>query len=289
MTKPALAPAASSDHHLKYDVSTHFGFGENWADYAQHITEEKIRLAEQDLLRLLPHDKIEGKTFLDIGCGSGLHALAALRSGCKSLSAVDFDPNSVQTTRTVLKKFWQAENYSVQQANILDPQSLTGFPEKSFDVVYSWGVLHHTGDMWQAISNAAKFVKDEGVFVLAIYKETPLCPFWKKEKSFYTKAPKAIKKICDLFYAASYILGLLVTHRNPFTYIREYEQMRGMRFMTDVRDWLGGYPYESASPDQIKTYLENLGFQQEYAFNTRTTSAGGLFGTGCAEYVFVKR
>lgn len=269
-----------------YDIATHFGFGENWADYAQHITDEKINQAQRDLQRLLP-EGVQGKTFLDIGCGSGLHSLAALKSGAALVSAVDFDPNSVKTTKAVLQQYWRGENVRVDWANILDLDTLDFLPEKYFDVVYSWGVLHHTGDMKVAIENAANFVKPKGVFVLAIYKKTPLCPFWKKEKYFYTHAPRFVRAICNYVYAGLYSLGLVATGRNPLSYIRQYPQNRGMRFMTDVRDWLGGYPYESASPEEIEDMMKNLGFTLQRSYNTGSAAARGLFGTGCAEYVFI--
>lgn len=270
-----------------YDVSTHFGFGENWADYALHITDEKINQAQRDLQRLLP-DGVQGKTFLDIGCGSGLHALAALKSGAALVSAIDFDPNSVKTTDAVLKQYWGGENTRVDWGNILDLDTLDFLPEKYFDIVYSWGVLHHTGDMKSAIKNATGFVKPKGTFVLAIYKKTPLCTFWKKEKFFYTHAPGFVRGICNYIYAGLYCLGLISTGRNPVSYIRQYPQNRGMRFMTDIKDWLGGYPYESASPQEIEGLMNNLGFTLRCSYNTTPAAARGLFGSGCAEYVFAK-
>lgn len=272
----------------RFDVNTHFGFGDNWADYARHLDQTRIAQAVADLTRLLPPDQIKGKTFLDIGCGSGLHSLAALKMGASSVTAVDFDPNSVATTRAVLEKYTDApESFSVQQVNILAPgESSTPLQKKSYDVVYSWGVLHHTGDQWTAIANAASMVKSGGTFIIAIYKKTPLCGFWRIEKKIYTALPVWLRPVIDYPFALLLLLRRAVGGENPVTYVRNYHQARGMRFMNDIKDWLGGYPYESASAEEIKIFVENLGFTQEESFNTTPSKFGAVFGSTCAEYRF---
>lgn len=83
-------------------AESHFAFGRNWAEYAGKITEAEVREAEAGLLRLMGGERLEGKRFLDIGSGSGLHSLAALRLGAREVLAVDIDADSVATTRAVL-------------------------------------------------------------------------------------------------------------------------------------------------------------------------------------------
>lgn len=271
----------------QFDVSTHFGFGENWADYAQHIDESKIAMAEEGLWKLLPSNMLEGKTFLDIGCGSGLHTLSALRSGIKGAACIDIDPHSVATTNAVLQRYWKGNNYVAFDYNILAPQPDRRLPPEGFDIVYSWGVLHHTGDMWKAISNAAQYVAPGGKFVIALYKKSPLCPFWRAEKKLYTNVP-ALRWPLNIAYMALYCATRIALGQNPVRYIRDYEEERGMRFINDVKDWLGGYPYESASADEVKKRIEAMGFTLDRAYNTEAPKAGGILGSGCAEYVFTR-
>src|SRR5262245_49739774 len=126
---------------------SHFEFGKNWESYSNLISDEQVAEAVAGLRRLAGGD-LSGKRFLDIGCGSGLHALAALRLGASEVVAIDIDGNSVATTRKVLQRYadgksWQAFEKSVFEADV----GQLG----TFDVVYSWGVLHHTGDMYRAL------------------------------------------------------------------------------------------------------------------------------------------
>lgn len=256
----------------------HFEFGANWLDYLQHVDEAAIREAEKGLLKLIPQDELRGARFLDIGCGSGLHALAAVRLGSGGVVAIDIDPDSVLAARTTLAG---RDNASVRELSIFDAS-----PDELglFDVVYSWGVLHHTGAMWDAVARAAALVRPGGLLALALYQKTPCCGMWRAEKRFYTAAPEPIRAIVRAFYKSICFFRLLLSGRNPFRVIREYKSSRGMNFHIDVRDWLGGYPYESASPAEIHRQLAALNFEafREYPL----PRAIGLLGTGCAEFVF---
>jgi len=278
-----LSEAAKKDE--RFDLSTHYGFGENWADYAEHIEEGEIEKARDGLRALLPGDCLPGRTFLDIGCGSGVHSLAALNLGAAHVTAIDFDPQSVATASKILERFYPAGPHDARVCNILQPDALAG---KTFDTVYSWGVLHHTGDMWTAVANAASLVAPGGLLVLALYKKTPLCPAWRFEKRFYTSAPPVIRKGMDVLYGVLWLAAQGMKGRNPVAYVREYRTRRGMRFLNDVRDWLGGYPYQSAAPEEVEGFMTPKGFQKIAAFHTDPPALFGLGGSGCAEYVFRK-
>ncbi|MEM6782013.1 MAG: class I SAM-dependent methyltransferase, partial [Pseudomonadota bacterium] len=242
----------------------------------------------EGLLNLISKEELKGKTFLDIGSGSGLHSLAALRNGIAEAVCVDFDPNSVSTTQSVLDAHSPQKNYTVFRQNILEAPDNPKLKDQTFDIVYSWGVLHHTGAMWDAIDNASKFAKPGGIFAIALYKKTPMCGFWKAEKRLYSSLPKWARFPFDYAYAAAFCLAKLVLRQNPIKYIRDYHEQRGMRFMTDVRDWLGGYPYESATPEETKDFMKARGFEFISGINTDPQKGAGLFGSGCAEYVFQK-
>jgi 2-polyprenyl-6-hydroxyphenyl methylase/3-demethylubiquinone-9 3-methyltransferase len=273
----------TKSHSLLSDVSTHFGFGENWRSYAATIDETRIHSAVENMQRLLSSASLKGLSFLDIGCGSGIHALAALRLGAAPLIALDIDPTSVDTCRQVLSKWHPSENWKCQVASVFE---LSDTSWGAFDIVYSWGVLHHTGDMWTAIRNAAALVKPGGSFAFALYKRTPLCRFWRLEKRIYLMLPRALQFLLLCLYSAADLSRLTLRGRNPVRWVNEYHHNRGMTFWHDAHDWLGGYPYESASPPEVNAFMHALGFVPVNAFGTQTSL--GLTGSGCAEYLFVR-
>ena len=260
-------------------AESHFEFGKNWSDYSRLIDDRAIEEAERGVLNLLTRDEIAGASFLDIGSGSGLHSLAASRLGAKEITAVDIDPDSVETTRQVLAA--HHVDATVVRKSVFDMEDIG-----SFDIVYSWGVLHHTGDMWAAVRAAAEHVKPGGLFVIALYQKTPLCGAWMIEKRIYTAAPRVLRQILKSVYHVGLMARLALVGRNPARYIREYRSARGMSYWHDVHDWLGGYPYESSSPGETSDFVCGLGFEP---VRTRPLPSGiGVFGTGCAEYVFRK-
>src|SRR5436305_8478153 len=168
---------------------SHFEFGENWKNYSKTIDQTRIDSAIEGVKKLFP-DGLAGQTFLDIGCGSGLHSLAALSLGAAPVTAIDIDENSTATTQELLARYAPGQQWTVKVASVFDaaPDSLG-----RFDVVYSWGVLHHTGDMWRAIECATRFVNPGGQFAIAIYSATTWDPMWKVEKKLYSRASRPIQ------------------------------------------------------------------------------------------------
>jgi 2-polyprenyl-3-methyl-5-hydroxy-6-metoxy-1,4-benzoquinol methylase len=262
--------------------SSHFEFGENWKDYSRSIDKERIDHAVAGIQKLFP-DGINGKTFLDIGSGSGLHSLAALMLGAKSVTSIDIDENSIEATRALLTSHAPGKPWTAEVVSIFDAPSDM---KNKFDIVYSWGVLHHTGDMWLAIEKASELVKDGGQFCIAIYASTRSERFWTNEKAFYRKAPKFLQWIVRQFYMAAYLAAKLLVRQNPISYVRNYKANRGMNFSHDAHDWLGGYPYEAARAEELHQRISALGFSELRSFRLPYTT--GVFGAGCHEFVLRK-
>lgn len=266
------------------DAASHFEFGKNWRSYARQISETEIDDAIQGMRRLLKVTDLRGASVLDIGCGSGLHALAAQRLGAARILAVDIDEECVSTTRDLLARHSPGHRVEIRRASILEMQPS---PE-GFDVVYSWGVLHHTGRMVEGLQRAARDVRPGGSLAFALYRRTMLCPFWRVEKRWYRDASPPARERARKVYSTAFRAGLFLAGRNFREYLASYPRNnRGMDFYHDVHDWLGGYPYESISPRRVDRLMSELGFRQVWANVRRDViSLSGILGAGCDEYLY---
>ena len=262
-------------------VETHFKFGENWRSFVDTLSERSIEEAERGLTRLFPKGELQGRRLLDIGCGSGLHMLAAQRLGAAEIVGIDLDSVSVSTAQTLLSTHVSGRTWSVNVRSVFD---LDPNKDGVYDVVYSWGVLHHTGDMWIAIRKAAEMVAPGGYLALALYRHTPLCGFWRVEKKIYATSPRLVQAAMRALYKTIYLCGLIATGRSPADYIRNYVSARGMDWSHDIHDWLGGYPYESVQPPQLIAFLHDLRFSIERVFE-HPAALMGILGSHCDEFV----
>jgi 2-polyprenyl-3-methyl-5-hydroxy-6-metoxy-1,4-benzoquinol methylase len=259
-----------------------FSFGENWLAFLEHLDEQRIAEAEGSLQALCTLERLDGKRFLDIGSGSGLSSLAARRLGAV-VHSFDYDPQSVAGTQKLKDRFFPNDTFwTVEQGSILDPSYVDTI--RTYDIVYSWGVLHHTGAMKEAIANAASRVKDGGLLVFALYRKTRLCRLWAIEKRWYINATPAAQKFARAVFTSALHLAFLVTRRDFQAYVENYKGSRGMSFVHDVHDWMGGYPYESITSAEV-TVLMNQHRFEHIRSNVRPYETG-VFGSGCDEYVY---
>jgi len=259
-----------------------FEFGKNWRHFISGLNEERITEAEKSLQEMLGIDDLVGRSFLDIGSGSGLFSLAACRLGARRVHSFDFDVESVACTSDLKRTFFpNDEEWTIEQGSVLDLIYLRSLGE--FDVVYAWGVLHHTGAMWLALENVQIPLVTNGQLFISIYNKQPyFSTFWSCVKRVYNWMPKIGKVAMNwggyLFFAGSLFLSDTFLGRNPLNRHRG-RGYRGMNLYRDVVDWLGGWPFEVASPNKIFRYYRDAGFVLE---GLRTV--GGK--SGCNQYVF---
>jgi 2-polyprenyl-6-hydroxyphenyl methylase/3-demethylubiquinone-9 3-methyltransferase len=266
---------------MKTMAESHYEFGRNWERFVSRcFTSERVSIAGAHMLEFLGVDCLEGQYFLDIGCGSGIHSLAALRAGARRIVSFDLDPVSVATTQRLRELAGSPESWTAFQGSVLDRQLISSLEPP--DIVYSWGVLHHTGAMWQAIANAAELLRPGALIYLALYSAdmhvNPPQEYWLAVKQRYNQAGALRRRAMEIWYVWRHIMN-----RNPVALpglirtILTYKLSRGMSFLTDAKDWLGGWPMEFAKDrDVLKYFMEERGCILE---NLRT-------GSGNTEFLF---
>jgi SAM-dependent methyltransferase len=258
-----------------------FRFGENWQAFLAGLTDVQIAASERDLSKLFPSNELAGARFLDIGCGSGLSMLAAIRLGARQVHGIDFDPASASAARGLLSKYAPKHQWVVEQKSVFD------FSDDTFDVIHSWGVLHHTGAMWRALDHVTTLVRPGRTLMLALYRRSPMCRFWQREKRIYSQSSPAVQAVIRTIYKTAFLCAKAASGRNPLAYVQNYHSDRGMSWHNNVHDWLGGYPYESVSPDELAAFFQRTGFVVQRAF-AKPAAVYGLFGSHCDEYVAVR-
>lgn len=263
-----------------------FEFGRNWQRFLKYLTEERIVEAEKSLCTMLEVKDLRGKSFLDVGCGSGLFSLAAMRLGAEKVHSFDFDPQSVACAQELKHRYFAgAHSWTIQPGSVLDLGFLSSLGQ--FDVVYSWGVLHHTGNMWQALENVIPPVASQGKLFVALYNDQDiLSTAWKAIKKLYNRwvvwRCLLIPAFTSCFAILFFTKDVLFLRRNPLSRYREYKRSRGMAYTTDLLDWLGGYPFEVAKPDDVFDFFQTKRFEL-----VKLKTVG--IGQGNNEFVFINR
>jgi 2-polyprenyl-3-methyl-5-hydroxy-6-metoxy-1,4-benzoquinol methylase len=277
---------AMSSHALEISTGERFAFGQNWARYLDLIDDARIREAEESLKTMLEVETLQGMRFLDIGSGSGLFSLAARRLGAR-VHSFDYDPDSVACTAELRHRYRPNDPlWTIAEASALDGEYLKSIG--AFDVVYSWGVLHHTGRMWEALDNALLPLTPGGKLFIAIYNDTGKeTARWRQIKRTYNGLPRALKTpfIVALLVPAQIKSAIVaaVTFRVG-EYIESWtnnSEKRGMNRWRDIVDWIGGYPYEAATVEEIFAFYRARGC-------TMTRLKRDSYRLGPNEFVFVK-
>jgi SAM-dependent methyltransferase len=261
-----------------------FDFGKNWQAFSKHaLTAQRVDQAKQDFRKLLEGIALENESFLDIGFGQGLSLLTAKALGART-AGCDINPLCAEVFAENRHRHFpelSEAQIPIVVGSILDPavvkrlRSITATSDSgAFQIVHSWGVLHHTGDMWRAIANTASLVSPGGHLILAIYARHWSSGMWKLIKWLYVHTPSLFQRVLiSVLYPVIYAAKWMVTGRDP------REQERGMDFYYDVVDWVGGYPYEYASTDDLEHGVEKLGFKTLKVVRATVP-------TGCNQFVF---
>jgi len=272
----------SVQHSAEVERGKRFRFGANWSRFLSTLNDQRIEQAESSIQFMLGMTDLSGLKFLDIGSGSGLFSLAARRLGAE-VHSFDYDPQSVACTAELKDRYFPGDrSWTVEEGSALDASYIRQLG--AFDIVYSWGVLHHTGDMHTALENTKVPLKKGGYLYIAIYNDQgSISRFWSVVKRSYcsTLFGKFIVTAIFVPYFALLCGAIsMIRYKNPWGYFVEYRSRRGMSIYYDWIDWLGGYPFEVAKPEQIFKFYQQADFTLK---NLVTT-----IHMGCNEFLFQK-
>lgn len=253
-----------------------FDFASNWQAFSeQRVDSERVGVAARSIQSLLERETLDGVSFLDVGCGSGLFSIAAHRLGASTVLGIDINPRCIEVSKSNRDRLAHGAPIEFQIGSALNQESLRKLG--TFDLVYAWGSLHHTGAMWSAIGNVLRLVAPGGTLVLAIYNKHVTSPVWTVIKWSYNQSPAWLQKIIAAVFAGIiYIAKFFVTWRNPLS------KERGMDFWVDVIDWVGGYPYEYATSRDVEKFVCSRGLELRQC-------VPACVPTGCNEFVFVNK
>ena len=271
------------EHSKEVSEGQRFEFGKNWQRFLQVLNDTRVEEAEDSLREMLGLDNLEGKKFLDMGSGSGLFSLAAKGLGAE-VHSFDYDPQAVACTEELKRRYYQNDkNWVIEEGSALDEEYVKSLGH--FDVVYSWGVLHHTGNMWKALHNAHIPVADGGSLFVALYNDRGIISkFWTAIKKTYCSGQYG-KIITTGIFIPYFFFGTFATDLTRFQNpIRRYYECldgnRGMSIYYDWIDWLGGYPFEVATLEEV------VNFYQKYHFIPQKIEKGRR--NNCNQFVFKK-
>jgi 2-polyprenyl-3-methyl-5-hydroxy-6-metoxy-1,4-benzoquinol methylase len=156
---------------MSYDVDDPIGDEHGTAAYFRELDSRVFhprvlrltsRPGERPFSRFVDFDALGGMETLEVGCGSGFAAQLMAEAGA-NVVAVDLTPWAVETTRKRFEAFGlRAE---IREA---DAEELP-FENDRFDLVFSWGVIHHTTDMNRALGEIVRVCKPGGRVILMLY------------------------------------------------------------------------------------------------------------------------
>lgn len=261
---PLAAPMIAATTAGKPPREARFAFGRNWRRFLSVLDEDRIEQAQLSLREMLEADSLSGKTFLDAGSGSGIFSLAAVRLGAARVHSFDYDAASVACTAEVKRRHAPGSAaWTIERGSVLDERYVAGLG--LYDVVYSWGVLHHTGHMARAMEIICAAVAPRGKLLVALYDDRGWASrAWVPVKRLYVSGRVGAALVAAVFAPIFVVKGLiadLAGGRNPLARYREYRKRRGMSIVHDWLDWLGGYPFEVAAPERVIDFYAGRGFR----------------------------
>jgi ubiquinone biosynthesis O-methyltransferase len=195
--------------------------------------------------------EVKGKTVLDAGCGTGVFSIIFARNGAAKVTGIDISPGSLDTARSLKKKFGLANAEFRQQDMLRLP-----FASASFDIVWAWGTVHHTTDPLGAIAELIRVLKPGGSLFLAIYKRTNVTWVHEIVRKTMIRTPRWSWN--SLAKAGALALSPIV-----FLFKKRQKSRKGEKLSELILDWYFVPIRHYYRPEEIRSFLEARKFKIE--------------------------
>lgn len=219
--------------------------------YKDHWTDYPL-----DIQGVIPHlrdlfpDGVEGKRVLDGGSGSGMVSLGFAALGA-DVTGVDITPKCVENG------IRRAESLGLS-CRFLEGDLTRLDLGETFDIVYSWGVIHHSADARAAFRCLANHLSPDGEMVLAVYLKTRLSGFWNFTRRFYRGSPAplqtAFRRTGSVFLNGVDVVKGRLAGRPRY-------MMRGTRNEELINDWFGVPQRTFHTYDEVFGWFREAGLE----------------------------
>ncbi len=203
------------------------------ATYYKEIEDHRYAV-EPEIFSFAQFSRYRGKKVLEIGVGAGSDFLNWVRSGCEAYG-IDLTEEALEHAKNRL----QIENLSAQDLRVADCENIP-HPDNFFDVVYSWGVIHHTPDTEKALAEIIRICRPGGRVKLMLYHRKSLLAYFFWIKHALLKG-KPFRSRADVLY--------------------HHMESKGTKAYTEkeVRTMLKPYAVKNLKIAPVLTYYDKMG------------------------------
>jgi ubiquinone/menaquinone biosynthesis C-methylase UbiE len=196
-------------------------------------------------------EEVQGKSILDAGCGTGIFSIIFANKGADQVTGIDISEGSLHTAQSLKEKFG-LKNAEFEKQDML----ALPFPDRSFDIVWAWGTVHHTTDPFKAIDELIRVLKPSGSILLAIYKRTRLTFIHEIIRKILVRTPRKTWKV---------LAKILAIFLSPVIFLlkKREKSRKGEKLEELIIDWYFVPIRHYYKPGEIKNYLEERGFSVE--------------------------
>jgi ubiquinone/menaquinone biosynthesis C-methylase UbiE len=162
-------------------------------EYFKEIEEHRYRL-EPEIFSFAQFTRSYGQKILEVGIGAGSDFIQWVRAGAKAYG-IDITEEAVEHTKQRLSLF----NLKAEEVKVSDAENIP-YENNTFDLVYSWGVIHHSPNTEKALAEIIRVTVPQGRIKLMIYNRHSIYAFYKylKYGLFRGRPFRSLKNI--MFY-----------------------------------------------------------------------------------------